>query len=74
MKRDDKQFAMVLGVVLFSWVTVGIAIGYTLAFYAKPSVTVSFTFVGATPQTVKGLTTAATELLQKKGVLPGFKP
>lgn len=75
MKKDDK----IIGACFIAlWIggTIG---GYSFRWLQErltaptAHVTVNFTFTNANPQNVKGLTTAATELLQKKGVLPGFK-
>jgi len=70
---NRQQLLTTCGAFLFvSGALLGIAVCKATERRVAP-VVVNFTFVGATPQNVKGLTTAATELLQKKGVLPGFK-
>lgn len=69
MKREDWLIMTGFLALIFLF---GVAVGKRV--YSTPPVVVNFTFTGATPQNVKGLTTAATEILQKKGVLPTFKP
>lgn len=73
--NEDTFDTATVRVCLLAVLLLGVFIGVTLERATqKPPVTVNFTFTNATPQNVKGLTTAATDLLQKKGVLPGFKP
>ena len=69
MKKEDWLLLIGFLALIFLF---GVAAGKRI--YSTAPVTVNFTFTNATPQNVKGLTTAATDLLQKKGVLPGFKP